>query len=271
MQKENKYGRKGWVKLPRKALDLWKIRNINAMYLYGYLLLTADMETGHADGSIRGLASKTGLSVQNVRTALAMLEREGMITRVVTQHLTHNLTQHLTQSQSAITICELGSCDTDYQECQHTNQHTFQHTNQHKSQKGFPPIPPFLKNIEEIKEDDLGDNARAQIIDELKVYNQWSESICKNNRITYEVFLAKVDEFSADMECSDTDITKINNIRAYFNKWLFNKKQDNGQKQTYIADPVARRNYERSQRLQAVAARAAALATESGQSKDVPY
>ena len=82
--------------------------------------------------SIRGLADKTGLSVQNVRTALKVLEREGM----VTQHLTHNLTQQ----KSAVTVCEYGS----YSGVESGSQHSNQHSNQHPLQKGFPRTPPCL-------------------------------------------------------------------------------------------------------------------------------
>lgn len=145
MQKERNNSRKGWAKLPRHLLDWEHVKNINAVYLYVYLLLSADIETGNVAVSIRGLADMTGLSVQNVRTVLNLLERGGLITRGLTQ----NLTQNLTHRTSVITICGFDSYDGEESDSQHTNQHSVQHTNQHTLQKGFPPIPPFLKNKQE--------------------------------------------------------------------------------------------------------------------------
>jgi DNA-binding IscR family transcriptional regulator len=126
-------------------LDWKHIKNVNAVYLYAYLLLSADRETGSVKVSIRGLADMTGLSVQNVRTILNLLEREGMVTREVTQQLT----QQLTQGVSVITICDLVGYDAYESDSQHTNQHSGQHRSQHTLQKGFPPTPPFLKNKQE--------------------------------------------------------------------------------------------------------------------------
>lgn len=135
----------GWAKLPRMILDWKHIKNINAVYLYAYLLLSADRETGSVKVSIRGLADMTGLSVQNVRTILNLLEREGMVTRELTQEVT----QQLTQGTSVITICDLVGYDALESDDQHRRQHSDQHRSQHTSQKGFPPTPPLLKNKQE--------------------------------------------------------------------------------------------------------------------------
>lgn len=135
----------GWVKLPRMILDWKHIKNINAVYLYAYLLLSADRETGSVKVSIRGLADMTGLSVQNVRTILNLLKREGM----VTQELTHEVTQQLTQGTSVITICDLVGYDATKDDDKHRSQHSDQHRSQHTLQKGFSPTPPLLKNKQE--------------------------------------------------------------------------------------------------------------------------
>jgi DNA-binding IscR family transcriptional regulator len=136
----------GWAKLPRHLLDWKHIKNINAVYLYAYLLLSADTETGSVEVSIRGLAEHTGLSVQNVRTILNLLEREGMVTR----ELTHKVTQQLTQGASVITICDLADYDAYESASQHSNQHSIQHTNQH-SVKEVSPHTPLLENNKENK------------------------------------------------------------------------------------------------------------------------
>jgi hypothetical protein len=161
MQKERNINY-GWVKLPREILDWEHIKNINAVYLYAYLLLSADHETGSVSVSIRGLAERTGLSVQNVRTTLNLLEREGMINREVTQRLTHQLTQHLTQQMSVITICGFGNYDDVKEGSQHTFQHTPQHSTQHTSKKGVPPTPPLPKNKQEYNKINIINNAREK-------------------------------------------------------------------------------------------------------------
>ena len=148
----------GWVKLPRMILDWKHIKNINAVYLYVYLYLSADRETGSVKVSIRGLADMTGLSVQNVRTILNLLKREGM----VTQELTHEVTQRLTQGTSVITICDLVDCDTTESDNQHRSQHSGQHRSQHTLQKGFPPTPPLLKNKQEYINNNNINSARAK-------------------------------------------------------------------------------------------------------------
>lgn len=148
----------GWVKLPRMILDWKHIKNINAVYLYAYLLLSADRETGSVKVSIRGLADMTGLSVQNVRTILNLLKREGM----VTQELTHEVTQQLTQGTSVITICDLVGYDTTKVDDQHRSQHSDQHRSQHTLQKGFPPTPPLLKNKQEYNNNNINNSACAR-------------------------------------------------------------------------------------------------------------
>jgi hypothetical protein len=139
-------------------LDWKHIKNINAVYLYAYLLLSADRETGSVKVSIRGLADMTGLSVQNVRTILNLLKREGM----VTQELTHEVTQQLTQGTSVITICDLVGYTTSKVDDQHGSQHSDQHRSQHTLQKGFPPTPPFLKNKQEYNNNIIINNSARE-------------------------------------------------------------------------------------------------------------
>lgn len=163
--KDGNSNRRGWVKLPKMILDWKHIKNINAVYLYAYLLLSADIE-GNVKVSIRGLADMTGLSIQNVRTILNLLEREGMVTR----DLTHELTQKLTQGTSVITICDLDVCDDVESIGQHRSQHSNQHRSQHTLQKGFPPTPPFLKNKQEYNNNNNNSACAKEIfVDE--VYN----------------------------------------------------------------------------------------------------
>lgn len=171
MQTKEENSRKGWVKLPRRLLDWKHIKNINAVYLYAYLLLSVDMETGSVKVSIRGLADKTGLSVQNVRTLLNLLEREGLVTRELTQEVT----QKLTQGTSVITICDCDTYSTIQNNSQHSDQHGCQHSDQHSLQKGFPPTPPFLKNRENINNNINNNIAREKDVLADEVHNCYAK------------------------------------------------------------------------------------------------
>ena len=75
--------------------------NVNARLVYLHVACNVDVSTYDYSHSIRRLASDLGLSVQVVRTAIKMLERDGLITthlstHLVTQGLTHLSTQQLT-------------------------------------------------------------------------------------------------------------------------------------------------------------------------------
>lgn len=116
------------------------------------------------------------------------------------------------------------------------------------------------KNIEE-------EDARARVIANLKTYDYWAESMCKNYGLTHEQLCAKVDEFVIDMACHNTKIEGLQNARGYFNSWLFNKNNRNNgtnQQSGQPSDPRAK--------LDADAVKAmAALAAESRRPKVVPF
>lgn len=92
----------GYIKLHRKMLDWEWYKDSNTKSLFLHLLLTAahepvrygdiELQPGQVITSIRQLAADTGLSVQNVRTALKKLQ------------LTQELTQQLTQQQTLLTV-----------------------------------------------------------------------------------------------------------------------------------------------------------------------
>lgn len=200
----------GWVKLPRWILGWEHFKDINVMHLYVYLLLSADKETGSVEASIRGLASMTGLSVQNVRTALKTLEREGMVKRGLTQHLTQDLTQHLTQQTGVITICDFDVYSGSESDSQHTNQHTFQHTNQHSLQKGFPPTPPFPKNKQENNNIIINNSACAKdvFVDEVHNCDLKQEMALKSLGLSpddLQRFIAIAEDIMQEWELTGTD------------------------------------------------------------------
>ena len=85
----------GYIKLHRKMMGWEWYKNSNTKSLFLHILLTAthkpvkygdiDLQPGQLVTSIRQLAADTGLSVQNVRTALKNLQ----LTHEVTQEVTH--------------------------------------------------------------------------------------------------------------------------------------------------------------------------------------
>lgn len=260
----------------RQILEWEWYGDTNMVRVYLHLLLKANTKASFWRGLYIGrgclitsaaqLSHETGLTVKQVRLVLKKLI-DGK--EIVTMRA---------RKKSLITICKFDSYDTSESDGGHEKganqvslrEETKKENREEKEQEkeSFPLKPPYKekekeKEREKEKNDDLDDNAHAREIESLKTYNQWVEGICMNHRISYDVFLAKVDEFSLDMICGNIDITKIENLRAYFNKWLTNKKRENNGQRTYIADPVAKRNYERNQRLQSVAARAATLAPEN--------
>lgn len=216
------------MKLFRSILDWSQFKNINAVHLYVYLLLAADRETGVAEFSIRGLADKTGLSVQNVRTALKVLEREGM----VTQHLTHNLTQHLTQQKSAVTVCEYGVYNGVESDSQHTIQHSSQHSSQHTLQKGFPPTPPFLKNKQENINNNINYIAREKFVEEVNTCYAKQEQALMSLGLTpadLQRFLEMAKDIMTEWELTGADDWTW---RHLINHARIKLKKDNGNQRT---------------------------------------
>ena len=88
----------GWIKLQREYTQWQWFTCVNVAHLFTYLLLTVNHKEVYWNGNIvkpgqtitsyRHLASATGLSVQNVRTALKKLIRTGDITVKTTNKFT---------------------------------------------------------------------------------------------------------------------------------------------------------------------------------------
>ena len=82
--------RGGWVKVARKLLDWRWYKDANTMRVFLHLLLSANVEDhdfqhvtihrGQVATSYEALANALGLSVQNVRTAIAHLKSTGELT-----------------------------------------------------------------------------------------------------------------------------------------------------------------------------------------------
>lgn len=133
----------GFIKLPRSILGWGQYRNPTVKILFIHLLLIATykdnglVKRGQLSTSLRNLANETGLTIQNVRTALKYLEAE------------HLVTQESTSSGTIISICKYdryqGNC------CD--NQHNSQHSGQHTGQEKVSPIPPLKEKEKEFFEE----------------------------------------------------------------------------------------------------------------------
>ena len=120
--------KKGFVKFNRKIKDWGWYTDVNTFKLFFHLILCANYTDGTFLGvkilrgqiatSISKLAKETGLTQQNVRTALKHLESTGEITRNSTRNLTSNLTHAQRGNFSVISIPNYDL----YQSDQHTIQ-----------------------------------------------------------------------------------------------------------------------------------------------------
>lgn len=120
---------KGFVKVPRALMEREWFSNHNARNLFFQLLLTANfaddgkVARGQVATSYAQLSDSTGLSKQQLRTALTLLEKEGVITR--------EATRHATSQRIRIIVCEFDS----YQGQATSEQHHEQHHEQHGEQE----------------------------------------------------------------------------------------------------------------------------------------
>ena len=117
----------GWIKLHRSILtwEWWDDFNVRTLFIYCLLM------ANHTDKQWRGiviprgsfatslpeLAKGTGLSVQQVRTAISKLKSTGEIT------------DQSTREYRTITICNYANYQMDDSDAQQTNQQTEQQTN----------------------------------------------------------------------------------------------------------------------------------------------
>lgn len=264
----------GWIKAHRSLLDWEWHTDPNMVSLWMHLLVLANFEDKRWKGmvikrgqlvtSISRLSETTGISQQSLRTCLAKLEQ------------TQEINKQTTNKYTIITILKYDS----YQQCDCSENITTNKqltNNQQTTNKQ-------LTTTKEYKEDknniivDYANNAHARMREAFIVEAMVDlrvEQGCKSLGIDQARYKELVDAVINDWEFSnipDNEWTMVHLLQTMRIKNNIKKREEkNGQQQTYIADPVARRNYERSQRLQAIAARAAALTAASGQSEDVPF
>jgi hypothetical protein len=189
--------------------------------------------------------SLTGLSHNTVTGAIAKLVKSGEITREKQGHKIYttitnwseyqdkSLTQNLGEQNSSLTQ-NLGEREEAVIPENGTGIHP---------KNGTIIIPKngsTIYNKNNNKKDNknvVDEDAHARVIDNLKTYDFWAESMCKNYHLTHEELCARVDEFVLDMACSDKKIEELLNARAYFNAWLSNNINRNNGKNQFTGHP----------------------------------
>ena len=101
-------------------------KNIAARLVYLHAALHMELESRNYTHSLRALAAELGLSVQNVRTALKVLQQDNLIeVTQVTHTLTQNLTRMLTQPLTQIHVMNISELDDDSNTATNTAANTF--------------------------------------------------------------------------------------------------------------------------------------------------
>ena len=86
--------------------------NINARLLYLHVALSMDIASRTYAHSWRQLSQELGMPLQQLRTALAQLEKDGLIaTQQVTQEVTYGVTQRVTHKVTQIYILSVSDLD----------------------------------------------------------------------------------------------------------------------------------------------------------------
>ena len=111
--------------------------NINARILYLHVSLSMDITSRTYVHSWRQLSQDLGMPLQQLRTALAQLERDGLIaTHQVTQEVTYGVTQRVTHKVTQIYIMSVSDLDEATNEA--TNSPTNSPTNSDKNNINIP-------------------------------------------------------------------------------------------------------------------------------------
>lgn len=270
----------------KRILDFGWYGNTNMVRLFLHLLLKAKEEDDGTDigrGSLLTctpmLSYETGLTVKQVRTALEGLEKGRIVGRMRAGKMT------------IITICEYDSynvSETDRGQDEGNIEGRMRAGTKEKKEE-VPPTPP----LEEIKEKEK-DKKKILSKDNIKekekeksfvapeyaqVFSLWLE-YKRQRRESYKSEMSLKICYNKLVKLSDADPDKALAIveQSIANNWagLFELKQNNtinfnnGQ-QTYISDPVKRREYERAERLRALAARLAASQAENCGTDKCPF
>lgn len=136
----------GFIKLPRSFMydEIYMDQKAKALFLH--LILKAYYKDEGKEkremcrSSYRKLALETGLTVQNIRTAMATLISA------------HKITQYSTHPSLTISICNYDTYQGIAETFQHDIQHTAQHKEQHKTAERRSPYTPKKEYKETFEE-----------------------------------------------------------------------------------------------------------------------
>ena len=252
----------GWIKIHRTMLQWEHFNEPSVVTVFLALLLSAERD-GMTKVNLAGLMSLTGMSHNTVTRAIAKLVRSGEITRTKQGQKIFTALTNWSEYQGNLSTQNLGECENSLTQNLKVN-----------DPKNGSIINPkngsTIYNKNNNKKDnknDVDEDAHARVIDNLKTYDFWAESMCKNYRLTHEELCAKVDEFVLDMACRENKIEELLNARAYFNAWLSSNINRNNGKNQFTGHPGDTRVKLDQDALKAMAA----LAEESRRPTDVPF
>lgn len=243
--------------------------------LFLHLLLNAkeedrvDVKRGSLLTCVPKLSAETGLTVKQVRTALEGLDEGRIVGRM------------RAGKNTIITICDYDSYDVseiDRGQDEGTIEGRMR-AGTKEQEEDVPPAPPLEEEKEKEKDKKKilsKDNIKEKEKEKSFVAPEYNELFSlwleykRQRRESYksEMSLKICYNKLVKLSGNNPDIALAIVEQSIANNWagLFELKQNNynnGQ-QTYINDPVERRQYERARRLQALAARIAASQTQSG-------
>ena len=240
-------------------------KNPSVRMVFEDLLLSAvcgyDLPEGYAASTVSDIQVNTGLSKPTVLKAIRALTESGDITII---------------GHGAMRAIHINNLDLSFPERGKNILPSGQiilPTGKNFLPSGKNILPQDTGNVQEEKEEYYIDNTAtnahaharegfvAEALTDLRV-----EQGCMALSITPEQYRQLVNDVINEWNfrgIPDNEWTMTHLLAQMRIKNNILKREQNGQQQRYIADPVARRNYERGQRIQAVAARAAALGAKS--------
>lgn len=279
----------GYIKLYRKMRQWQHYKNPYARMVFEDLLLSANWHDGSVDGiavsagdvvtSVPMLMQNTGLSKPTIIKWLDTLEKTGEITRVrlakaTVIHIT-NFSQYQSSEEEGVKEIYCGKTDLPLNEPRGKIDLPQGVKQIYPRGKIDLPIQEYNKNILEEERENAHTHtcAREDDLAERMINEQpWFEQLCMSRRIDEQTMIGLIYDFCSYLQDIDKKETLME-AKIHFVNQLHKqiKLLKDGQQSNIITDPVAKRNFERSQRLRAVAERAAALTANGGRTEETPF
>ena len=232
----------GWIKINRSMLEWEHFTEPSVVTVFLALLMTAERD-GKTDIKLDELMKYTGISHNTVNRCIAKLVKSGEITREKRGQNIFTTITNWSKFQGNLLTQKLVQCEDSLTQNLGEQEETIIPKNGSiiHPKNGTIIIPKigstiYNKNNKKDNKNDVVEDAHARVIENLKTYDYWAESMCKNYHLTHEQLCTKVDEFVLDMACSDKKIEELLNARAYFKAWLSgNINRNNGQRTNEVS------------------------------------